>query len=300
MKFDSFDIEIINKLVGSVTEHVAQIMCRNLDCFLHPKVSLFIPSRGQCEYAVMPNHTHPAYTFIYYFQQVSDIIVEDRHLSYDLAGGKCFSAMSPGVPHQEVLEDFFQSYIAIVIDSEFFCEALSQYTGEIPIFRGETFVPHPELLYLLRCFMLEATLQRNSTVLGHLSSVIAHLAVRSVTSDTQSSIHLYDRFEIDRAIAYMNSHFSERITVETLAELVNLSAGHFSKLFKSVTGDTPIGFLNMLRLQKARVMLMNDVLNLTEIALSCGFNSSSYFSACFLEKYRTTPSAYRQKLIACI
>jgi transcriptional regulator GlxA family with amidase domain len=94
----------------------------------------------------------------------------------------------------------------------------------------------------------------------------------------------------------MNSHFSEKITVEELAGLVSLSAGHFSKLFKSVTGDTLIGFLNNLRLQQARIMLMNETASLTDIALKCGFNSSSYFSACFLEKYRMTPSAFRQKM----
>ena len=296
MKFDGAELEIINNLVGSVTEHTADIMSRNLDCYLHPRLCLFVPSRGQCAYAVMENHTHPAYTFIYYFQPVSDVIVEGRHMSHDLVGGKCLSAMSPGVPHQEVAEDFYQSYIAIVIEAELFCETFLQYEDTLPVFRGDAFVPHPELLGLLRCFMLESSRQVPSPMLNSLVPVIAHLVVLSLISDTRNAVPLYDRFEIDRAITYMNSHFSEKITVEELAGLVSLSAGHFSKLFKSVTGDTPIGFLNMLRLQQARIMLMNETASLTDIALKCGFNSSSYFSACFLEKYRMTPSAYRQKM----
>lgn len=296
MKLDAARIEIINNLVGSVTAHTAEMMSRNLDCFLHPKLSLFIPSRGQCEYALTENHTHPAYSFIYYFQPVSDIIVEGRHMSYDLAEGKCLSAMSPEIPHQEVAEDFYQSYIAIVIEAGLFREVLSQYSKAVPLFRGEAFAPHPELIGLLRCFMLESSRQAPSPILDSLVQVITHLTVLSVISDTRDSVPLYDRFEIDRAISYMNSRFSEKITVEELAGLVGLSAGHFSKLFKTVTGDTPIGFLNLLRLQKARIMLINETASLTDIALRCGFNSSSYFSACFLEKYRMTPSAYRQKM----
>lgn len=299
MKFSHAEIEIFNNLVGHLSENTAAAMYNNLDCFIHPKVSIFIPSCGQCEYAVTPSHTHPAYTFIYYFQSVQDFMVEGRHITYDLAEGKCLSAMSPDIPHQEIEEEYFQSYIAIVIEPNLFSETMLQYTQLVPVFNGEAFVPHPELLALLRCFMLEANESgySNSVLLDHLALVIIHLVVRSVISITRNNIPLYDRFEVDRSIAYMNSHFSEKITMEDLAGQVNLSTGHFSKIFKSVTGETPIDFLNMLRLKKARHMLMNSVANITEIALECGFNSSSYFSSCFLEKYKMTPSAYRQRVL---
>jgi transcriptional regulator GlxA family with amidase domain len=95
----------------------------------------------------------------------------------------------------------------------------------------------------------------------------------------------------------MNSHFSERITLEKLAGVVNLSSGHFTKVFRTVTGETPIDFLNNMRLRKARNMLMNGIGNMTEIAIGCGFHSSSYFASCFLEKYKTTPSAYRHNFL---
>jgi AraC family transcriptional regulator len=218
---------------------------------------------------------------------------------YDLAEGKCLSAMSPGIRHQEIEEEYFQSYIAIAIDAAVFQETMLQYIKPVPVIRGAAFVPHPELLSLLRCFMLEAGESRvkNPELLDNLASVIAHMVVRSVIADTENTIPLYDRFEVDRAIVYMNSHFSEKITIEDLAEQVNLSTGHFSKIFKLVTGDTPIDFLNMLRLQKARIMLMNNVRNITEIAMECGFNSSSYFSTCFLEKYKMTPSTFRQNYL---
>lgn len=299
MKFNQTDIDILNHLVGQISENTAAMMNRNLDCFLHPKVSLFIPSGGQCEYAIRPSHTHPAYTFIHYFQPVDEFIIEGRTIAYDLAEGKCLSAVSPGIPHQEIEEEHFQSYIAIAIDTALFDKTARQYVPSISVFRGEAFVPHPELLGFLRCFMLEANEsgRKNSELLDYLAVAITHLVVQSVKLATQKkTLPLYDRFEVDRAIAYMNSHFAEKITIEALSERVNLSAGHFTKLFKSVTGETPIDFLNILRLQKARMMLVNNVGNITQIAMECGFNSSSYFSACFLERYKITPSAYRKNL----
>lgn len=297
MNLNDTDLELLNRLVGPLSEHTAAMIKKKIDCFLHPKVSLFIPSSGQCEYAVTPNHIHPAYSFIYHFQPINEFIVEGRKISYPLSDGRCLSAMSPNIPHQEVVRDHFESYIAILLDAEFFEKTLQQYCNTIPIFRGEIFAPHPELLGTLRCFMLEASdnSHKNPELLNNLAVVIAHLIVHSVTEEAHPALPLYDRFEVDRAIAYMNSHISEKIIIDDLADRVNLSSGHFSKIFKTVTGAAPIDYLNNLRIRKACGMLANNVDNITEIALKCGFNTSSYFSTCFLEKYKMSPSAYRQK-----
>lgn len=71
----------------------------------------------------------------------------------------------------------------------------------------------------------------------------------------------------------MNSHISEKINIDDLAERAYLSVGHFSKVFKTVTGAAPIDYLNNLRIRKACGMLANNVDNITEIALKCGFNT---------------------------
>ncbi|HWT73945.1 MAG TPA: AraC family transcriptional regulator [Mobilitalea sp.] len=295
MNLSNSEKEIFHKLVGPMGDDTAAKIKHNIDCFLHPKVSLFIPSVGQCQYAVTPNHTHPAYSFIYYFQPVNEVILEEKLISYDLSGGRCLAAMSPNIPHQEVEQEYFQSYIAILIDKSLFEETVLQYIEKVPVFRGEIYIPHPELLGLLRCFMLEAREHKQSgkDLLDKLAPVVTHYIIQSVITQTRDLIPLYDRFEVDRAIAYMNTHYSDKITTEDLAERVNLSAGHFSKIFKTVTGASPIDFLNILRLQKACYLLIHSTKNITEIALECGFNTSSYFSTCFLEKYRTTPTAYR-------
>lgn len=297
--FCDSELELIEALVGSLTMDMVQRMYQNIDCFLHPKLSLFIPANGQCGYAIKPNHTHPSYTFLYYFQPLQELIMEGKSISYDGIDRKYMVAISPEIPHQEVEQDSFQSYIAILIDKEFFLKVWGEYELLPPIFRGDCFVPHPELLSLLRCFMLSAdqNKEKDENLLEHLSHVILHFILLSIVSDNQKGVPLYDRFEVDRAIAFMNSYYSEKISIEDIAAHVSLSSGHFSKVFKTITGSTPIDFLNGIRLQKARNLLINSRKSITELAMECGFNTTSYFSTCFMERFHMTPSSYRQMLL---
>ena len=290
------DLEMMKRLIGPMEEYTASQIFEHIDCFLHPKVGLFVPANGQCKYAITSNHTHPAYSFLYHFQSVSELIIEGRKVSYDIFDGKCLIAMSPDLSHQEPEQDGFQSYIAIQIEAEQFCKIFDQYSQELPVFKGERFTPHPELLELLKCFMLEASEyeSRNPDYFDQLALAVIHLTVRSLLPGIYHIVPLYERFEVDQAIAYMNSHIAEKIAVDDLAALANLSTSHFTKIFKSITGDSPIDFLKALRLKKARNMLIKNSDNITEIALKCGFSTSSYFSSCFTEKYKMTPYAFRQ------
>lgn len=292
-------IELLNRLVGTIDEKTARIMMERLECFLHPSLCIFIPATGQCPLAISPNHTHPSYTFIYYLQPASDFIVEGRHSSYPLVDGKCLSAMSPDIQHQEVSTDFFQSYMAIVIERNLFEKTLLKYTDVIPVFKGEPFVPSSELAALIRTFMIESNGYQKYGLLDAMAEMLAHMIARSVTSADKKNIAplaktatLYDRLEVDRAVAYMNSHMQEKITLENLAKQVNISQGQFSRVFKEVTGLAPIEFLNGMRLERAKGLLLSGGKTMTEVALMCGFSSSAYFSSSFQRQYNMSPTDY--------
>lgn len=309
MQSDDEKIKLLNQLVGTIDDKTAHTMFERLECFLHPGVCVFIPATGQCPFAISPNHVHPSYSFIYYLQPVSDFIAEGRHYSFPLVDGKCLSAMSPNIQHQEVPSDFFQSYIAIVIAKDLFEKTLKKYTDEIPVFKGEAFVPSPELVGTLRTFMVESRMYDNSELLDSMAEMIAHMVARSIVSpnvniDKNKPRVLYNRIEVDRAVAYMNSHLHEKITLETLAEQVNISQGQFSRVFKEVTKQSPIDFLNGMRLERAKGLLLAGSVNgtngktMTDIALMCGFSTSAYFSASFQKQYGMSPSDYLKTVTA--
>ncbi len=299
MAFSKENTETLNRLVGDIDENTRNQIYENIDCFLHPLVSMFLPSRGLCKYAITPSHTHPAYSFIYYLESYTEFIIEGKHVLYEFSDGKNLVALSPNIIHQEPKKEGFKCYIAIMIDKGLFQEIFRQYSEALPIFCGERFMPHAELLGLLKCFMLEAGELECSNVdyLNQLAMSVVHLIVRTVLNHTSQIIPLYNRFEINRAIAYMTSHYNEKIKLEDLAVLSNLSSSHFTKIFKTVTGETPIDYLKKLRLKKAHNMLFSNIDNITEIALKCGFSTPSYFTSCFTEEYHMSPITFRQKLL---
>ena len=104
-----------------------------------------------------------------------------------------------------------------------------------------------------------------------------------------------DATEIQRCIDYMNQHFGEQISLETMSEISFLTASAFSKKFKAETGTNYCEYLTMLRISKASKLLAATDLSVTEIAEKCGFQSSSYFTLMFKKYNNITPKKYRMK-----
>ena len=119
-------------------------------------------------------------------------------MSFPLTGGECLSVMSPGIRHQEVQTDLFQSYVAIVIDATLFEKTLSQYMDELPVFKGEAYIPSPELTGLIRTFMIEAREYESYGLLDKIAELIAHVTARSVMSTTAKQKN------VSRSSLYMN------------------------------------------------------------------------------------------------
>ncbi len=105
-------------------------------------------------------------------------------------------------------------------------------------------------------------------------------------------------YAVDRlkaAVAYMEAHFAQPLTVPTLAEVAGLSAGHFSRMFKIVMRKTPMDYLNQYRLRHAAQLLQNTDWTVAEVALESGLTNFSYFSKKFSAAHACTPSQFRKK-----
>ncbi|MDX5750490.1 AraC family transcriptional regulator [Clostridioides difficile] len=89
--------------------------------------------------------------------------------------------------------------------------------------------------------------------------------------------------------------YMDKITLKELASHVNLSAHHFCRTFKQITGKTTIDFINGIRLDKDIYYLKETDLNMTEIAMRCGFDSINYFSRLFKRNYNISPTKYRNE-----
>ena len=93
---------------------------------------------------------------------------------------------------------------------------------------------------------------------------------------------------------FVKEHYAEDITIKDISVSCNVSLSYLHKLFKAELGLTPGEYLLNYRLSAAKKLLINSTLPLSEIALSCGFNSQSYFSDCFKRKCGVSPNSFRK------
>lgn len=93
---------------------------------------------------------------------------------------------------------------------------------------------------------------------------------------------------------YIDEHFSEPITLDTLAQMVHINKYHLVRIFQKEYGITPINYLIERRLEESRFMLKNTNYSASQIVSLLGFSSSSYFSQCFRRKEHMSPSQYRE------
>jgi AraC-like DNA-binding protein len=97
---------------------------------------------------------------------------------------------------------------------------------------------------------------------------------------------------VARVIGYMNRHYPETLTLETLAGVANVSKRSLIRHFKNTTGLSPMRYLQKVRVAKARAMLEHGDRSITQIALDNGFNDPAYFSAVFSRHTGLSPRAY--------
>ena len=76
-----------------------------------------------------------------------------------------------------------------------------------------------------------------------------------------------------------------------------ISPSAFNRRFKKEVGITPIEYLIEIRINCSKIMLRRKDIPVTDIALSCGFSSSSYFATCFQNHVGISPTEYRDKYI---
>ena len=101
---------------------------------------------------------------------------------------------------------------------------------------------------------------------------------------------------VARAKAFVLAHAGEKVTFKAAAEAAHLSRHHFCRIFKQSTGVTFTEFVACVRVEKAKELLHNPALRITEIANSAGFQSISQFNRVFRHCTGTSPTCFRARL----
>jgi AraC-like DNA-binding protein len=91
----------------------------------------------------------------------------------------------------------------------------------------------------------------------------------------------------------IDREFAHPLNVEDLARGVHMSAGHLSREFRRIYGESPYAYLMTRRIERAMTLLRRGDLSITEICFTVGFSSLGTFSTRFSELVGVAPSVYR-------
>lgn len=121
----------------------------------------------------------------------------------------------------------------------------------------------------------------------HLSTLSNQIALQEANSEPPIII---------RAKEFIEKHKSDPISLSEVARALNVSTFYFCKLFKKATGINFTEYLSRIRIEKAKNLLLNPNLRVSEIAYEVGFQSLTHFNRVFLRIVGRSPTAYRDAL----
>jgi AraC-like DNA-binding protein len=121
----------------------------------------------------------------------------------------------------------------------------------------------------------------------HLSMVSNQIMVRKANDEPPM---------ITRAKQFIEEHHAEDLSLGMLAKAVNTSTFYFCKMFKKGTGINFTDYLSRIRIEKAKNLLLNPNLRVSEIAYEVGFQSLTHFNRIFKKLAGQSPTEYRSHL----
>ena len=145
----------------------------------------------------------------------------------------------------------------------------------------------------------EATEQQPEfeTMIHHLTEQILILCRRhggTALGEKSVSAHplLQHAWIVHQVRDYLHNHFDQRITLELLANLHDISLTQLKRIFKEQTGTTIITYLTEYRMEQAKRLIREGGLNFTQIAEAVGYDNIYYFSTQFKKQTGMTPTEY--------
>ena len=97
-----------------------------------------------------------------------------------------------------------------------------------------------------------------------------------------------------KVISRMEENTEEPLSREEIAEQVNLSHRQLERLFKKYLGTSPAKYYLILRLKRAKILLLQTTIPITDVAFASGFTSPSHFSKCYKDVFNITPRQERR------
>ncbi|CAM3782227.1 helix-turn-helix domain-containing protein [Marinicrinis lubricantis] len=132
--------------------------------------------------------------------------------------------------------------------------------------------------------------------LYQLLTILIRNYVTRIISPVEYNTRLRNLERFNPIFQYIEQHFEQKITVDVLAGLIQMSRFHFSRVFRDLTNKSVTEYVHMIRIHHAEHLLRSTTMTISEIALAAGYNDIYYFSRMFKQYKNVSPSIYRDSV----
>ena len=261
--------------------------------------SSFYTYRFQVPYFEFKWHYHPEYELTYIVKGSGYRIVGNSY-AYFTAGDLVL--LGSNVPHtwSGKRDDEEQSEAIVIQFSKQFITPFLQLEESTAIKqllahadRGISFEAKDDLVSQLMNLTAAAGMDRVLQLLSVLD-VLAKTPNKPIASNAFHTIlSPKSELRINKVCLHLQNHFTQKLSLQEIANLVFMTESNFCKFFKKSTGKTYSDYVNELRINEAARLLVQTEKSISQIAFDCGFETLSYFNRVFFTKKACTPSAYR-------
>lgn len=238
-------------------------------------------------------HTHTCSELFYVTGGIGQFQIEDR--VYPVAANDLI-IINPNVLHTEVsLNSNPLEYIVVGAEG-LELEASDEDDQRYRIINCQNF--HERILFYLHQMLkeIEGKAPGYETICQDLMEIVVIILFRQTNfSATLTPVKKKATRLCTMVRRYIDAHYKENITLETLTELSHVSRYYLVHAFTKEYGVSPINYMINCRIEEAKQLLKNDDYTLSLMARMLGFSSPSYFSQTFKKLVGVSPNEYRKK-----
>lgn len=247
----------------------------------------------------MPFHWHVEYEMIVVKKGCLKLMLDGK--SYCLNEGEtafvCGGVLHGGFPEECEYYCIVFDLAALFKDVALCSKSIAEFLTNTDYFTGVygSNTKQTEIMRKILILMQNSEKGYDLNVIGLLWELLGAF----ISNPIERSVQLNDKVQIQKlknVLSYIRKNIDKNITLEELAQISGMSPRYFCRVFRNMTGRTPIDYVNYYRIETASQMLITTGESVTEIAFNCGFNDMSYFSKTFKRLKGISPSKFRQNL----